>query len=294
METIWNDEKEITQRLHGIYPNLTNEQYFADIHFLSSSGLKMLLREPEMFYRKYILKNLPKEEGKEHFDVGTAIHTKILEPEKYENQVTSFDGRRSGKVWEQFKEDNKGKIILGNVANMQVERMYASIQKHKKSLELLHYPGSSELSFFTSINGVPVKTRKDRISFDAKLMLDLKSMSGIINEETFGKQADYLDYDLSAALYMDVANRYLNPLTLVPYGEVPNGINGVHIDKIEDYYWIVSSKDFDDTKVVKASPEILEQGRQKYLRALEKFKFYTENGWKFQDEIIVLYPRKTA
>jgi hypothetical protein len=278
--------------MKGIYKDLSNADYHGNKSHLSSSALKLLLDDPIEFHKKYILGTSPALEG-EHFDIGTAIHAKVLEPEKYDDQVTVYTGKvKRGREWEEFKAQNPNKIILGNMGAMRVERASNALLRHKGIRELLEMNGESELAFFTTLNNLPVKSKKDRISFEGKFILDVKSMAGIINEQTIHSQVEKWSYDLSAALYIDIANEVL-----------------FETDEylIEKFYWAFTSTDMDDAKLVECMPEMLEQGRRKYQEAIRLYQMYTENGWKIEKKdkaketvrseenmIIRLYPREVA
>ena len=46
-------------------------------------------------------------------DVGTYVHTAVLEPEKLEEETAIYPGPiRRGKDWDKFEAENKGKVIL--------------------------------------------------------------------------------------------------------------------------------------------------------------------------------------
>ncbi len=278
--------------MKGIYKDLSNAEYHGNTTHRSSSALKLLLDDPTEFHKKYILGTSPALEG-EHFDIGTAIHAKVLEPEKYDDQVTVYTGKvKRGREWEEFKALNPNKIILGNMGAMRVERASSALLRHKGIRELIEMNGESELAFFITINNLPVKSKKDRISLEGKFILDVKSMAGIINEPTIHAQVEKWSYDLSAALYLDIANAVLKekkePL-------------------IEKFYWAFTSTDMDDAKLVECMPEMIEQGRSKYQKAIKLYQMYTENGWKIEapdskevvknpeeNVIIRLYPREVA
>ncbi len=255
---------------HGLYTDLSNEDYHKDNGFLSSSRIKLILQSPELYYKKYIKKEL-KEDHIEAFDTGTAIHSRILEPEKYENDIVFFSGRRSGHSWNEFKTANAGKIILGDMQKMQLDRMYNSFRTSELGPKLIS-DGVAESSLFTSLEGVDIKVRADYINYNSRIIFDLKSQSGMIEEEKFRRNAEgkLYGYDLQAALYIDA-----------------------YIEKHQqgfDFYWIVMSKDFDDIKFFKASPEFIEQGRRKYKQALKLIKQYEESGWNFKEDIIEIRP----
>jgi len=178
----------------GLYENLSNEDYHKDDGALSSSRIKLILQSPELYFKKYISKET-KNETNDAFDVGTAIHMRILEPIEYEKNIRFFTGTRRGKVWDEFKKANEGKLILGDIQKMQIDRMYDSFIKSELGPQLIS-GGKAELSLFTKLEGQSIKTRADYITFGPEYKIfDLKSTSGIINEEKF-------KYNLESKLYL--------------------------------------------------------------------------------------------
>jgi exodeoxyribonuclease VIII len=246
----------------GLYYDISNEDYHGSKEYLSSSQLKLILKDPELFYRTYIKGEKKKESDTEKFDIGTALHTKILEPDKFDSQVTYYSGTKRGKAWDTFKEENEGKIVLGDIAKFQIDRMYNSVIT---SYALPYVTGGkSEVSLFTKLHDQKIRVRADHLFSDK--IVDLKSTSGLINEENFSRTVEYLGYALSAALYCDAFD-------------------------IQDFYWVVTSKDFEQTVVFRVSAELLQQGRSKYLKAIEMYKKYEKEGWTFAPRVITLRPR---
>lgn len=260
----------------GLYYAMSNENYHSDNGYYSSSALKMLLTNPELFYHMYIKKENKKESNKDHFDLGTAIHSKILEPEKFSSQISFYTGIKRGKAWEDFKSNNEGKIVLGDLAEVKLNRMEESILKSEGKNFVTG--GKSEVSLFTKIKGRKVKVRADHFKF-GEFISDLKSMSGVITELSFMQQCDRYKYALSAALYFDAFN------AISFDGEMP-------FQNFRDFYFVVTSTDFDDTKTFRCTPEFLEEGRKQYLEAFSLLDKYELNNWDFHKGIIDLKPLK--
>lgn len=255
---------------YGLIPDLSNADYHESNGFLSSSMIKLILQSPELYYQKYIKKSTKKEEN-DAFDVGTAIHARILEPEEYNKTVTFFSGIKRGKIWDEFKKQQEGKIILGDLQKMQLDRMYESFIKSDLGPKLIS-GGQSEISLFTKLGGFDVKVRADYLNKESGQIFDLKSTAGMLSEEKFkyNLESKLYGYDLQAALYADAYSSVLNR----PF----------------EFLWIVMSKDFDDIKFFRASPELIAQGREKYKKALKIIQDYSEKNWEFDNGIIELYP----
>lgn len=264
----------------GIYYDLSNEEYHNQKDYLSSSMIKLILQNPELYYKTYVKneKQAVSEELNKVFDVGTAIHARILESHVYEKTVTFYSKRKQGKEWDEFKEANKDKLILGDVQKMQLDRMYDSFMKSELGPKLIS-GGKSEVSLFTSLESTNIRVRADYINESEGKIFDLKSTSGIISEDKFNYnlESKLYGYDLQAALYVDAFSKLVRP-------------RGYENSNPYEFYWVVMSKDFDDIKFFKASPELIEQGRKKYKKALSLIKEYEQNGWEFNEKIIEVFP----
>ncbi len=196
---------------------------------------------------------------------------RILEPEEYVKQVVFFSGVRRGVKWDEFKFLNKDKLILGDMQKIQLDTMYNSFLKSGLGPKLIS-GGSAEVSLFTELQDNAIRVRADYISVDEGIIFDLKSTSGMIEEEKFKRSAEgkMYGYDLQAALYVDAFSK--------------------HYDKPFSFCWIVMSKDHDQIEFFKASREMIAQGRKKYIKAIGLIKEYEDNGWHFEVKMKELMP----
>ena len=116
----------------GINANLSNAEYHAEKLHLSSSNLKLLLSSPAQFYTEKIL-GQRENRSSSAMDIGSYVHTLILEPEKvaeefaiYKQQGRQFvpvgqkpkSPRKQGPEFDAFKATNSGKIILNKHAKI--------------------------------------------------------------------------------------------------------------------------------------------------------------------------------
>ena len=234
----------------------TNEDYHANRSHLSSSTLKLLLKSPEQFYQEWVLGNKPVEEEKSHFVEGSLMHTLILEPHKV-NEYAVFSGlRKAGNAWEQFKLDNKGKKCISVAQMLRAEKLHKACHTLPVATSLLT-GGLPEHTMLGEIMGVPVKVRADYL-LPGKAVVDLKSTSLPSGKEYFAETVPDYGYDLSAALYIEVANQV--------YGAE------------HDWYWVVVSKDDFGCEVYKASEETLTQGRVQVQKAVALYKKCMASG----------------
>lgn len=259
----------------GIFYNESNEDYHSDNGFKSSSQLKLLLEDPFKFKAKYIDKRLPKEEC-DAFDIGNAFHTSLLEPDKFESQYINYSGHKRGEKWEAFKALHEGKTVLGDKQWLEYENLIKGVRDHADSKWLLE--GKSEVGAYSKIEGIQLKVRFDKVNLDKQFGMDLKSTTGML----IGKKGTYkclqtiasLDYDLSAALYLDTLNSLLEKIAKQ---------TGADYKPVKDWYWIFASKDFTSCKILQASNTMLENGRKKYKLAIELLKKYEACCWEADD-----------
>lgn len=288
---------------------MPSDVYHGEGNSFSSSQLKTMLQDPELFYRKYITKEFPKEEN-QAFDVGTYFHTAILESEKLAEECIVFPGDfRRGKAWEDFKELHKGKAILTKSNVAQADALIKAVNESEIAKKILE-GGSVEVSAFLDIfvfdkqiytffpdeslyklsaNGwqkvegesgsviefstkLRLKVRADSINLEAGYISDLKSTTGNCKDAHAIKEkvASY-EYDLSASLYLDIFTATTGKL-------------------FKDFYWIFASKDIGNSKTWVASEKQKIAGRYKWKRAAVMLAEYIDSNWTFKEEIGVCEP----
>lgn len=241
----------------GVNAGLTNAEYHAEKEHLSSSNLKTLLKSPAAFYDEKILGN-KKSMSSSALDLGSYVHTLILEPNQVEAEYAKYTGwRRQGADFEKFKAENPNKIILSEPIMHTGQRLAKSVDACPPALELLQ-GGMPELSLATTMFDVPVKMRADYINSAEGYILDVKTTRWPSGVDTFRRTVKDLGYELSAALYCDIAYRV--------YG------------KVFDFYWLVVSKSDFETQVYRASTHTLSEGSALVNKALITYKKCLEAG----------------
>ena len=290
-----------SKKLQGLVEDMSSEEYHKYPGTYSSSQLKSMLEDPELFHRKYIAKTEEKSTGA-HFDVGTYFHTSILEPQKLKTECAVFTGIRRGKEWESFKETNCGKAIITESELKQAEGLVEAVKNSPVAMGRLGR-GKPEVSAFVDVtvscgdifapngdvlgkNGwepakgrkvskkkstvIPLKTRADLLAED--FILDLKSTTGNSkNEYAMRGSVSKYSYDLSAALYLDIFTLATEKV-------------------ISEFIWTFASKDCFNSRSYVASNENIQIGRAKWKKAVLSLSEYIENGWVFEDYLAILNP----
>lgn len=272
--------KNVTKLVEGFNEQCSNEVYHSDRDFVSSSGLKMILKNPREFYRTYVL-NESSQNDSPALSIGSYAHTRILEPHLVEVEYAVWGGRRAGPAWKEFEKENEDKTILVSSQKSLVDSMVLEYEKssvilgdHGNEKEVLissfFEHGKAEETLCGYLDDFPVKCRFDyRKEFeDFGSINDLKTTNialGSATIEDIKGICDYWNYDLSAALYVDLAEKY----TGIPH---------------DFYFCFLSKKDY-SCRIFKASEDMIERGRALYKESIIKLKEARETGVYFKNII---------
>lgn len=237
----------------------SNEEYHGDKSYLSSSNLKLLLKDLEKF-KKEVIEGQRENKQVNAFDEGNYAHSLILEPDNLEDYAFFPEFRKAGKVWEAFKTQHSDKIILSKPQKHRVEQWVEAYRKRPEAVSLVS-GGHAEYSLAGKFLDVPIKVRADYINIDEGYIADVKTTSYSTDADTFKYVVNNLRYDLSAALYCKLFEQF--------YG------------KKFDFYFIVLGKRDILCEVYKASEETLEKGELLAIDALNIYKNCLKSGnWK--------------
>lgn len=243
----------------------SNEAYHADLTALSSSSLKLLLKDPAAFKTQYIDGLKTEQPYKAAFEDGTLAHALILEPETIANYAVFPGLRKAGNAWEQFKLDNKGKICISAAQMMRAEKLYKAHAALDVAIGLVS-GGMPEHNMRGSLKSYQVKARADYI-VPGSYIVDVKTTSLPSDIELFKQTVLDYGYHLSAALYVEIANQV--------YG-IPH-----------TFYWEVLSKDDGQCRVYKASEATMQAGLEVVHKALRLYEKCKGTGiWALENKVI--------
>lgn len=289
--------------LHTLIDDMSSETYHGIAGTHSSSQLKDLLDDPSIFIRKYIEKSIEREDVPA-FSVGNYFHTGVLEPDKLLTECAVYPGKvRRGKDWDRFELKNKGKVLLTSSMKEQAEQLITLVQDSPVAMGFISR-GTPEVSLFTEIwvyGGevfapkydkmldvevgwidyncsdiidpkkvvkFVIKVRADSLGDD--FILDLKSTTGNAHSErSMRGKISYYQYDLSAALYLDMFS----------------------LQQLRNrFIWTFASKDCFNCKSYAASPTNIKVGRAKYRKALVTMAELKRNNYQLYDYLGILEP----
>lgn len=246
---------------------ISNSDYHGDREYISSSGLKLLLKDEKEFHKQYI--QGIRQEGTDFFDFGTYIHALILEPHTVENDFAVYSGAvKRGKMYEEFKSNNTDKVIVTKKEQDQGIEIMKKFESSKLCKQLIS-DGVPEDTYCAILDGLKVKVRTDYLKTNS--IVDVKTTSFGIDKESLESTCIKYDYDLSAALYLDTVN------------ECKNWKNEENI--IKNFYFLFVNKRTNDIIAARATTSLIENGRRKYKAAIKKYKRLKAEGFFDKKEL---------
>jgi len=244
---------------------------YLDDHGIGSSSLKKILISPADFNAGFYRKN----DATKSTDFGTAVHTAILEPHLLNETVAMQEddwgpkNRGEGyKKWKQFKEDNRGKIILDYEQSMLLNNVKEKCLTTPSIRKILS-SGDPETTAFCEVNGIRYKARTDWIDGDG-IVWDVKTSRGDFSDDELQKLVFNRGYHFQAAHQLWVFENAGMPL------------NG--------WGWIFVSTETDAIHVLprRCSGDLLFAGMQDHAHAIQLLeKCMDANEWPGYDTNIL-------
>lgn len=230
---------------------MTNKEYHERPE-LSASDLKAIYKSPAKWvYGK---------ENKKETDVmrlGSAIHTKLLQPELYDIEIAvcpkiNKRTKAGQEEYAEFLEYAKDRIVISFEQNDLVNEIETAALSNEAVKKLLYSEDRliEETYFWKDRKtGIDCRCRPDLVTFKAGF--DIKTTADA-SPEKFTRQIIDLGYDMQAAFYLD--------------GLKANGINR------ENFAFIAIEKEPPyNIEIYMLDSEFLEYGRKRYEKALQKF-----------------------
>lgn len=226
---------------------------YAQVPAISITRLKELKRSP-LHYR-HALKS-PRDTGP--MRLGTAAHCAVLEPERFARDFAVWSRRtstggmapRSGQYWDAFRAENGGKNIVTEDEFSLAMAMRDAVRGHPAAMRYLE-SGDPEVSMQWLLGDRRCKGRADWLTIvDGEPVIVGLKTSRDCRHFAFGSQAAKLGYHLQWCWYRDgyevLAGRAAKVVEIVVESAAPHAV-AVYV--IPD--------------------DILQQGRDEYLRLLE-------------------------
>ena len=173
-------------------------QYHA-VDALSKSMMSKILKSPA-HYKAALEEH---QEPTKSMQMGTAIHTAVLEPQLYSQVVAvvppDIDGRtKEGKQW---KEAHKSRIHLTHAEDIDVQGVANSVRRHP-FWDIIHLSHKIEASVFAQDEqtGLALKARPD-LWIEDHTLVDVKTTDDA-TPEGFTRTIGSFGYHIQAAHYM--------------------------------------------------------------------------------------------
>jgi len=179
---------------------MSNEEYHGKREFLSASSIKTILKNPYEFLH-------PTRRESKAFSIGSATHSLILEPNKFNNEfAVAPEINKRTKVGREefslFEKENANKCVLSKDEYSISKSMSDAVLSTPEAKNILKN-GIAECSFFSEIDGIKVKCRPDYYREDIGLVMDVKTVQDA-SPDAFAKDVANFGYYIQAQFYMDV------------------------------------------------------------------------------------------
>lgn len=183
---------------------------------LSASGVDALVNEcPWKFWQSSPWNSAYAAENKRAFDIGTAAHLAVLEPEQYDERVrrVPYKDYRTAKAQElRDGAYADGKVPIKDDEHEMIARLAAAISEQAGSY---FTGGEAEVSLTWELDGVPCKARPDYLIRDRGLIVDLKTTTSA-NPHVIARKAFNEGWPARVAWYKEaVARAHLSEWAIV-------------------------------------------------------------------------------
>lgn len=175
---------------------------------LSSTGARRLLESPARF--KYWRTH--QEPGKQSFDVGTAVHTKVLGvgagtiayPEEHVTASGLVSTKAATVAWADEQRAN-GLTPIAPAQAARVDGMVEAVLAHPTARALFEQPGDPEASVFATDpeTGVEMRARFDWLArpSTSAASVDLKTTAKLASADGFARTVGAYGYDVQQEFY---------------------------------------------------------------------------------------------
>lgn len=273
----------------GWYKDMSNEDYHSSSG-VSSTFLKKFMEDAPA---KILHGTTKPHESTSSMDIGTAVHTMVLEPDKVDLEiaVSPVFNRRTKQGKEdllRFEVENQGKLILNEKQFEQASAMANSVKSHPSAAILLDdcICESSIYWWYKSMDPDDnteykemLKVRPDAINRSHAVALDLKTTADA-SYTGFMKSVEKYFYHLSAAMYLEGINQCQELMDELGQFAYRNFVF-ICVENVEPY--LVATYEL--------GKDYLDLGKMIYRACLRNLRSAKENEWPgYDNEIRILEP----
>lgn len=246
----------------GLVYGLSEHEYHAPKDELSSTGAKLLLESPAKFKHQVIDGHRVWRAG---FDLGTAVHTKVLGVGErfisYPDEHLTPSGNVSTKAatveWAE-RQREAGKIILTPSEAGLADAMAEAVLAHPLARKLFEREGDAEVSLFDEFLGVKRRGRIDYLPKEGGIAVDLKTTVDA-SPQGFARSVARYGYHIQRAHYLDILKRVAGDARDMLF---------VTVEKEAPYL----------VAVHRLSPEFVDMGVTEALEAVDVYKRCMDTG----------------
>lgn len=268
----------VTQFEPSIYTHVPYEEYRAS-HGLNISTLKEMAHSPKRF--RYRLNNPMKSRA---LALGHAAHVAVLEPDRmsefavWDRRTESGNlGQRKGQYWDAFVDAHPGMEIITEDEYNEAVAIAQEVRANKDAMQFLSV-GEPEVSMQWTIQGRPCKGRMDWLKpdGDSAITVGLKTSRDPRLYQFSNQIARSLNYHLAWAWYYDGFEFCT--------GRPPTKVVEIVVESTPPY----------DVVVYEIPDDVIQQGRDDYMRLLERLEDCEKaNDWPGAAPGVVLFSLPT-
>lgn len=253
----------------------TEDEYHSNKDYISASALKRLKVSP-----LHYMESEPELET-DALLFGSAYHTFILEPEKFDKEYYIFDdsivcgaliakGAKSPRATNDYKNwlagemsFADGKTLIDKADFDKLKAMKGRLMSHPYA-RLLLSNGRNEVAYMgeieTESGTIKVKIKPDHFSEGKRIITDLKTCQSASIDD-FPRHAADLNYHIQAAFYSDILEK----------------ITGN--DRPYTFFFIAQEKKVPFAfNLFECTPQFISQGRYEYEMLLQLYKYCSDNN----------------
>ncbi len=189
--------------------------YHADTDYISHSMMEVFPHSPARYCGRFVDKSIPPEPPTPQMQLGSLVHTAVLEPDEFESTFLVADGcnARRGNKWKAYDteaDDTHRTAVLPRQVEVSND-IANSIRRSRLANSLIEQAGLREIPILWQDNGtgLKLKCKPDQsipsaasILSDWPICLDIKT-SATPSPKEFAKQAYNFGYHRQAAHYLE-------------------------------------------------------------------------------------------
>lgn len=260
----------------GFYKDLSIDDYHSS-NGISKSGIMKISKSPIHYWHEYLNENKPEKTRSNDFIIGDMVHTKLMEPEKFEDRfcIAPICDRRTKKgkdEWENLLSSKGNKEICTFDMSYQANCMEESAKNNNEFISLIDGGMYESSIYWNDIEtGVLCKSRPDILGFD--YVADIKTTKDI-SPDSFARDCITYGYDIQAAMWQMAIH--------ANFGNMVKSFFILAIEKDPPYA----------TAVYLLSDDMIHHGRKRFQENLKIYKeCLDKNEWHSIKPQILELPR---